>query len=546
MRSFAILVVSLCSILAQAQKISDFVSVAPLEQSQLLQIPTTHTFQVLLQTGIALPDGSVVQVFPDFTGYISKTGSIEGHLAVNYEVVPGGVTVYDIALNPSASLWEINGSANINFLTLGGSGLNCSGGVTPWGTSITSEEAPAELNQLPDILTDINQDGYIDLGWNTEIDPVSKSIVDQNGDGSPDKIWAMGRIKHENVTVNANGTILYQGADDSNFGYLYKFVPDVAGKLVSGSLFVLKMNAGENNVYSDAGVWIPVPNKTPQECNAVNDFATTSGATNFNRIEDVEVGPNGFIYFAATGPGNIYRFQDLAGEVGGFQTWVKKGMYSLPHNAGIDSVLFEKCDNLVFDCDGNLWVTEDGTNFHIWVVDANHTPSSPQIRLFMTPPLSLNDPSGNISGAEPTGLTFTPDCRYGFMSLQRCGQTNTAMQTDATGNPVIFNRDATIVFARKEFLGSSTGISSAYYSGVSVYPNPVVSNVTVEFSLNHAEQLTLEIIDPINRKIVNKPFTGNSGENKISFDAHMFPSGTYILSITGKKGLVLSRKIVRP
>ncbi len=453
--------------------------------------------------------------------------------------------MYDISFNASTGLWEITGSKNIDFLLLGGSGFNCSGGVSPWGTTITSEEPQPDIETIPTPLNDLNFDGYIDQGWNTEIDPVSKTIMDQDGDGMADKLWKMGRIKHENVTFSKDGSTLFQGADDGDFGFVYKFVPDVKGKLGAGKLYFLKMDGGENDIYTPTGTWVPVPNTTKQECNDVQSYAGANGATNFKRVEDVEVGPDNMVYFAATSPGNIYRFTDAGETVTNFTTWVKKGVYPIEHGTGTDSLLFEKCDNLVFDCDGNMWVTEDGTQFHVWVVDANHSPANPSIRLFMNTPKAINDPSGNIAGAEPTGLTFTPDCDYGFISLQRCGMTNITPQTDAAGIPIIFNRDITFVFARKEKFGpaNSIGETSNGQSG-KVFPNPSTTNVSLSFNMDAASELKIEVIDPLGRIVGKKTFMGHAGSNLIQCDTLTFPNGTYTLIVKQGEKVFMNEQVV--
>ena len=64
-------------------------------------------------------------------------------------------------------------------------------------------------------------------------------------------------------------------------------------------------------------------------------------------------------------------------------------------------------DNLAFDNDGNLWVMQDGGDFYIWVVKNGHTQASPDVEIFGITP----------AGAEPTGITFTPDNKYLFMSV---------------------------------------------------------------------------------------------------------------------------------
>ena len=102
-------------------------------------------------------------------------------------------------------------------------------------------------------------------------------------------------------------------------------------------------------------------------------------------------------------------------------------------------------DNLAFDNEGNLWVLQDGGRNHIWVVGAGHSTATPDVRLFATTPL----------GSEPTGITFSPDYRFLFMSFQHPSTSNTAAQTDAANNSIVFNTHSTVVIARKEQLGTT-------------------------------------------------------------------------------------------
>jgi Fibronectin type III domain/Bacterial protein of unknown function (DUF839) len=95
-------------------------------------------------------------------------------------------------------------------------------------------------------------------------------------------------------------------------------------------------------------------------------------------------------------------------------------------------------------------VLQDGSSNHIWVVGPTHTAATPAVKLFATTP----------TGSEPTGITFSPDYRYLFMSFQHPSTANTATQTDAAGSTVVFNTHTTIVIARREFLGACNSPSA--------------------------------------------------------------------------------------
>ncbi|MDQ6814584.1 MAG: DUF839 domain-containing protein [Bacteroidota bacterium] len=109
-------------------------------------------------------------------------------------------------------------------------------------------------------------------------------------------------------------------------------------------------------------------------------------------------------------------------------------------------VKFEWPDNLAFDGDGNLWVLQDGGNNHLWVVAPTHTTAAPAIKVFGNTP----------AGCESTGIAFSPDYKFLFISMQHSSGSNTAAQTDATGVSVVFDDNTTLVISRKENLGGST------------------------------------------------------------------------------------------
>jgi len=410
-----------------AQSIGDFVSVNPNQRDATLRLPETHTFQKLIQEGDMMTGGASYQSNTDFTGYVPINGSsINGYLSINNEANNGGVAMLDINYSQNMKLWEVTYSKYVDFSAFGRTSRNCSGGVTPWGTILTSEEVSSTFD-------DINNDGYLDYGWQVEIDPVAKQVID--------KRWALGRFAHENAVVHDNWRTVYQGADNST-GYLYKFVADLPADLSSGKLYVYK---GSKN--GGTGQWILIPNSTKNQRNNTKSQAQNVGATAFNGIEDVEIGPDGLVYFTVKSENKIYYFEDsdpISGTTVSFlNKYAGNRNYNIStangnvtHNWGYGN------DNLAFDNDGNLWVLQDGQNSHIWVLKKGHTEANPKVEIFATSP----------KGSEPTGITFSPDGRFIFLSIQH--PSGFTYQTDAAGKNIRFNSDATLVIARKEHLGS--------------------------------------------------------------------------------------------
>ncbi len=422
-----------------------FTSVQPSDQTPGIIIPKTHTFQMLIQQGESPYVNSTRNVpgNPDFTGFIPLDGSsTQGNIALNHETGPGDVSLVSVHFDSEEKLWVRDSVRLVDFTQLVQTERNCSGGVTPWGTSVTSEESTTA--------GDANGDGYTDRGWQVEIDPISGKIMDYDGDGNPDKIWAMGRMNHENFVVNNAGTIAYQ-AEDGGTSCVYKYVLDTPNDLSAGTLYALQRTG-----ISADGVWVLVPNATQADRNNTSALAEAAGGTDWNNPEDVEIGPDGMIYFTSKGDGTIWRFKDDGTTTSAIEEWVSNTNYSITHENGeVNESFGTGIDNLAFDNEGNCWALQDGGRNHLWVIRPDHTPAAPNVDLFAIIP----------AGAEPTGLTFSPDGKFGFISIQHPDGTNDTQLIDAAGDTVLFNTGSTIVFARKSELGALAKQPSFNFSG---------------------------------------------------------------------------------
>ncbi|MGO3184500.1 MAG: alkaline phosphatase PhoX [Aequorivita sp.] len=429
-----------------------FTSIEPTGQTPKMIIADEHRFQLIIKQGDPYTSGiGAVGGNNDFTGYIPiESSSTLGYVSINHETTPGGVTIADVNLNENTLLWEVTNTQPVDFFNnaLVTTTRNCSGGITPWGTVITAEESTNS--------GDINADGYQDVGWLVEIDPATAKVMDY-GNGQ-EKLWAMGRMKHENVVVASDMRTAYYG-EDGGTDCVYKFVANSPGDLSSGFLYVLKLDTPlvGNDPSSSTATWVQVPNNTPAERNNVTAAAAALGGTDFNGVEDCEINPlTGEIFFTSKGKGRVYSFADNGSTITNFQTFVGGTSYDITTGSGVFNEAWGSGnDNLTFDDKGNLWVLQDGGNNYIWVVRPEHTQANPAVELFASMP----------NGSEPTGLTFTPDYKYGFFSVQHPNGSNEP-QIDATFGDVTFNASATVVFALNENLGAQIPVTDFVASEV--------------------------------------------------------------------------------
>ncbi|GAA4384489.1 alkaline phosphatase PhoX [Hymenobacter koreensis] len=514
-----------CAPLA-ANFISNFTSVQPGTQMQDLRLPATHTFQMLAQGGMPYAnaaDGVVKESF-DFTGYVPIAGSsANGYLSINHEgssAATSGVTMLNMQLNAATKLWEVTAKNPVNFAPVVGTYNNCSGGITPWNTVVTSEE------NTPTAPTDSNNDGYMDFGWNVELDPATRTVKDIDGNGTPDKLWKLGRFKHENVVVAADRRTVYQGADEGSLSFVYKFVATTAGNLSAGNLYVLKLD-GAGLGTATTGTWIQVPNGTPTECSNTTALAQGLGATNFNGVEDVEIGPHdGKIYFTSKNNSRVYRFLDAPATVSAFEEFVGGQNYTINYGTGTAAEAWSSGnDNLTFDSQGNLYVLQDGGRNHIWLVKPCHTAANPAVELFAVTP----------AGSEPTGMTFSPDEQFMFLSIQNPSSTNTLATTDAAGQQVVFNKSTALVIGRRGTLGTG-GVTAAKneqaaFEKADVYPNPVGQELTVELTHTRAEAATLQVFNSVGALLLEQSATLRQGQNRLKLPVGKLRAGHYNLVI---------------
>jgi len=277
-----------------------------------------------------------------------------------------------------------------HYLSLTGTIRNCSGGVTPWGTWISSEEAGNE--------------GWMmgkRHGYNFEVDPLKPLELAQ-------PLTSMGRFNHEAVAVDPDSGIAYQ-TEDSSRGCFYRFVPNELGKFAKGgTLQALKFvddkikHTTKNPLQLQQEYsceWVTIDEPDPEK-NTVHTQAQEKGAAIFVRGEGIVAHTDG-IYFSCTsggteGIGQFFKYipnQDNSG-----------GTIALMFEATTRGIL-EKPDNITINQWGDLIICEDNS------LDT-------QCLIGLTPEGKLYYIAANTQ-SEWAGACFSPDGKILFANIHK-------------------------------------------------------------------------------------------------------------------------------
>ncbi len=249
-----------------------------------------------------MPDGTVRLI----RNHEISTRAAFGDLTKAYDPLGGGgTTTLDVAVGRDGSVRLVR-----DFVSLGGTIINCAGGPTPWGSWISCEESVWGLGN-----------GYQrPHGYVFEVPSAAHEQV------AAAPLPALGRFVHEAVAVDPRGGVVYLTEDAAAVGQrpgagFYRFIPRVPGRLAEGGrLQALAVRDRPNHVtYRDqrAGttlpaVWVDIPDPDPptaeQDSLAVLQQGLERGAATFQRLEGCWYG-NGRVFFNATSGGDAGRGQ---------------------------------------------------------------------------------------------------------------------------------------------------------------------------------------------------------------------------------------------
>ncbi|RLD80784.1 MAG: hypothetical protein DRJ15_06165 [Bacteroidetes bacterium] len=102
------------------------------------------------------------------------------------------------------------------------------------------------------------------------------------------------------------------------------------------------------------------------------------------------------------------------------------------------------------------------------------------------------------------------------------------------------------VMEPQTFPFSYLGINELLLQGkVNVYPNPSVDWVNISFVSAEAFDLEINMADMSGRKLISMSYDASEGGNDIKLDVSSFDAGIYLLSLSGEKGMLNYKLIIR-
>ena len=238
------------------------------------------------------------------------------------------------------------------YLSLAGTLINCSGGVTPWNTWISCEETVKKKS------------GKItkNHGYNFEVIPSEKIKM-----SNPIPLKAMGRFRHEAIAVDPKNNYVYQ-TEDREDGLIYRFIPNVKNDLSMGG--GLQGLVVKNIFNADCTNWKNIVFKKGEIHDIVwQDLDNVDSAKDDLRFRGKKLGcaffargegmwyANDYIYFTATTGGKnklgqIWRYKHI-GQKG------VDGQIELFFESN-DADVLKLPDNITVAPWGDLIISEDG------------------------------------------------------------------------------------------------------------------------------------------------------------------------------------------
>ena len=390
---------------------SSFADYGPLvpDPAGMLDLPRGFSYRLLSSLGNAMTDGCTVPDKADGMGCFSL-GNDEIVLIRNHELVPaddaGGVLAKgfgtrDGAIVPGGTTSIVLDATTLEvkreFRSLAGTIRNCSGGITPWGSWLTCEEAPTGPGQR------FGEGLAENHGWVFEVPAKATGLIDAV------PLKAMGRFNHEAACVDPRTGIVYL-SEDRDDSVLYRFVPTTPGRLGDGGLLQAMVVEGlsdtRNWTSADMAVgsrhtvrWIDCDDvESPND--DLRSRAAAKGAAVVARGEGIHTGTDEiFVCSTNGGQRKLGQILRLVPGTGGEPDQIELFFESQSKDQ------FNYGDNLTVGPNGHLIVCEDQ---YTEVVDNHLRGITPDGRAYTLGRLRMQ--------TELAGGCFSPDGKWFFVN----------------------------------------------------------------------------------------------------------------------------------
>ena len=390
---------------------SSFADYGPLvpDPAGMLDLPRGFSYRLLSRLGNAMTDGCTVPDKADGMGCFSL-GNDEIVLIRNHELVPaddaGGVLAKgfgtrDGAIVPGGTTSIVLDATTLEvkreFRSLAGTIRNCSGGITPWGSWLTCEEAPTGPGQR------FGEGLAENHGWVFEVPANATGLIDAV------PLKAMGRFNHEAACIDPRTGIVYL-SEDRDDSVLYRFVPTTPGRLGDGGLLQAMVVEGlsdtRNWTSADMAVgsrhtvrWIDCDDvESPND--DLRSRAAAKGAAVVARGEGIHTGTDEiFVCSTNGGQRKLGQILRLVPGTGGEPDQIELFFESQSKDQ------FNYGDNLTVGPNGHLIVCEDQ---YTEVVDNHLRGITPDGRAYTLGRLRMQ--------TELAGGCFSPDGKWFFVN----------------------------------------------------------------------------------------------------------------------------------
>ena len=414
------------------------------DPDKILDLPAGFRYDVVSRVGSEMNDGLIVPGAHDgMAAFAGENGRIR--IVCNHENWPARLEgsafgdryaslsedlkerLYDRGSDQTPGLGgttttiydPATGTTEIQFLSLGGTEVNCSGGPTPWGSWLSCEESfefPGTLQYFGQSKPVVRNKLH---GFVFEV----PADADELTIAQP--LTAMGQFVHEAAAVHASSGIVYM-TEDQHHSLFYRFIPNVPGKLLEGGTLQALAIAGQprlvtNNWRNKRTIeiddalpveWIDVRSAEDLGGDYIRLFGAKYGAATFSRGEGLCVADDRFAFTCTYGGpaqlGQVFTYKPSPFE-GTAEEGTSPGELMLIAEANEHSLL-QSADNLTMAPWGDLIVCEDAGN-HCGLVGIR--PDGSQYAIA----------DNAHSASELAGVCFSPDGETLFVNIQWPGMT---------------------------------------------------------------------------------------------------------------------------